>query len=79
MTSTIIDRVGLLVTNDETHGSLTAERSDAAVVIENGTIAWVGDAADAPAADTRIDAGGRCVIPGFVDSHSHLVFAGDRS
>ena len=33
----------------------------------------------APAADERIDAGGRCVIPGFVDSHTHLVFAGDRS
>ena len=79
MTSTIIDRVGLLVTNDESHGWLTAERSDAAVVIEDGTIAWVGDAASAPAADTRIDAEGRCVIPGFVDSHSHLVFAGDRS
>lgn len=79
MTSTIIDNVGLLVTNDESRGSLTAERSDAAVVIENDRIAWVGDAADAPAADTRIDAEGRCVIPGFVDSHSHLVFAGDRS
>ncbi|MHA6694405.1 imidazolonepropionase [Homoserinimonas sp. A520] len=79
MTSTIIDRIGLLVTNDESHGSLTAERSDAAVVIENGRIAWVGHAADAPSADTRIDAEGRCVIPGFVDSHSHLVFAGDRS
>jgi imidazolonepropionase len=79
MTSTIIDRVGLLVTNDESRGTLTAERSNAAVVIENGRIAWVGDAADAPAADTRIDADGRCVIPGFVDSHSHLVFAGDRS
>src|SRR5690554_7433124 len=79
MTSTIIDNVGLLVTNDESRGSLTAERSNAAVVIENGRITWVGDAADAPAADTRIDAEGRCVIPGFVDSHSHLVFAGDRS
>jgi imidazolonepropionase len=79
MTSTVIDRIGLLVTNDETHGSLTAERRDAAVVIEGGTISWVGDAADAPAADARIDAEGRCVIPGFVDSHSHLVFAGDRS
>jgi imidazolonepropionase len=79
MTSTVIDHIGLLVTNDETHGSLTAERRDAAVVIEGGTISWVGDAADAPAADARIDAEGRCVIPGFVDSHSHLVFAGDRS
>ena len=79
MTSTIIDNVGLLVTNDESRGTLTAERSNAAVVVEGGRIAWVGDAADSPAADTRIDVGGRCVIPGFVDSHSHLVFAGDRS
>ena len=38
-----------------------------------------GPAADAPAADEQIDAGGRAVIPGFVDSHSHLVFAGDRA
>jgi imidazolonepropionase len=79
MTSTLVDGIGLLVTNDESYGSLTAERTDAAVVIEDGTIVWVGDTADAPAADARIDAGGRCVIPGFVDSHSHLVFAGDRS
>ena len=79
MTSTLVDGIGLLVTNDESYGPLTAERTDAAVVIDDGTIVWVGDAADAPAADARIEAGGRCVIPGFVDSHSHLVFAGDRS
>lgn len=79
MTSTIIDSIGLLVTNDPTSGPLTAERTNAAVLIEDGRIAWVGDATAAPAADARIDAGGRCVIPGFVDSHSHLIFAGDRS
>jgi imidazolonepropionase len=79
VTSTLVDNIALLVTNDPLHGSLTAERSGAAVVIEHGLIAWVGDAAEAPAADERIDAGGRCVIPGFVDSHSHLVFAGDRA
>ena len=77
--STLISGIKLLVTNDPGHGSLTAERSDAAIVIDDGLIAWVGDAADAPPADERVDAGGRCVIPGFVDSHSHLVFAGDRS
>ena len=43
------------------------------------TIAWVGPAARAPAADRRIDVGGRAVVPGFVDSHTHLVFAGDRA
>ncbi len=75
----LIDDIGLLVTNDPAVGSSTAELRDAAVLIEDGVIAWVGPAAQAPAAEERIDAGGRCVIPGFVDSHSHLVFAGDRS
>lgn len=79
MTSTIIDNIGLLVTNDPERGPLTAERSSAAVVFERGVIGWVGDSADAPDADERIDAAGACVIPGFVDSHSHLVFAGNRA
>jgi len=51
----------------------------AALVVESGTVVWVGSAAGAPDADTRIDLGGRAVIPGFVDSHAHLVFAGDRA
>ena len=53
---------------------------DAAVVVSSdGVLEWVGHAADAPAADGSRDLGGRAVIPGFVDSHTHLVFAGDRS
>ncbi len=75
----MIDNIGLLVTNDPEQGELTAERANAAVVIDNGVISWVGDAGSAPDADDRLDVGGRCVIPGFVDSHSHVVFAGDRS
>jgi imidazolonepropionase len=51
----------------------------AAFVVEDGRIAWVGSAHAAPAADERIDADGRAVVPGFVDSHCHLVFAGDRA
>lgn len=73
--STLVDDIGLLVTHEPDR----PERENAALLIEDGLVAWVGAASDAPAADTRIDAGGRCVIPGFVDSHSHLIFAGDRS
>ncbi len=54
-------------------------RADAAVVVEDGRVAWVGPAAAAPPADDVTDLGGRALVPGFVDSHSHLVFAGDRS
>jgi len=52
---------------------------DAAVLVEDGRIAWVGPAAEAPAAAEVVDAAGRAVVPGFVDSHSHLVFGGDRA
>ena len=72
MSSTLITNIGLLVTPER-------ELSDAAVISNDGLIAWFGSARDAPAADDSIDAGGRCVIPGFVDTHSHLMFAGDRS
>ncbi len=48
-------------------------------MVEGDRVAWVGPAADAPAADATVDAGGRAVLPGFVDCHSHLVFAGDRA
>ncbi len=54
-------------------------RHDAALVIEDGRVAWVGDAAAVPAADEVVDADGRAVVPGFVDAHTHLVFAGDRA
>jgi imidazolonepropionase len=49
---------------------------DAALVIERGMVTAVERAG--AQADERIDAARRCVIPGFVDSHTHLVFAGDR-
>lgn len=54
-------------------------RHDAGLVIEDGRVAWLGPSADTPAADREIDAAGSAVVPGFVDSHTHLVFAGDRS
>ncbi|WP_299536851.1 imidazolonepropionase [uncultured Streptomyces sp.] len=80
MTSTALTRIGTLITNDPSHGTgpLGVLR-DAAVVVEDDRIVWVGDSARVPSADERVDAGGRAVLPGFVDSHAHLVFAGDRT
>lgn len=82
MSTTVITGIGELATNDPARveqGGLLGLVHDAAVVVEGSRIAWVGPAAEAPAADVQVDAGGRAVVPGFVDSHSHLVFAGDRS
>jgi len=53
--------------------------SDAALLVEAGRFRWIGKSIDAPAADLVIDLEQKCVIPGFVDSHSHLIFAGERS
>jgi imidazolonepropionase len=76
----LITGIAELVTNspDLGAGPLGAV-TDAALVEDAGRVAWVGRAADAPAADDAVDLGGRAVLPGFVDSHTHLVFAGDRS
>jgi imidazolonepropionase len=78
--STLVTNVGELVTNDPSLGDgPLGLRRHAAVVMDNGRVAWIGDARTAPAADTVIDADGRAALPGFVDSHAHLVFAGDRA
>src|SRR5215207_10812528 len=101
----LLTNVGELITNDPANdregGPLGIVR-DAAVLVEDGLVSWVGPvahAAESMAAraerDTRregdehrtvwdadvevVDAGGRAVIPGFVDSHTHLVFGGDRA
>ncbi|MGK5681112.1 imidazolonepropionase [Actinoplanes sp. URMC 104] len=76
--SILIDNIGELVTNDEGDGLLGLRR-DVALAVEGDRIAWIGPARQAPAADQRIDADGAAVLPGFVDSHAHLVFAGDRA
>nr|WP_205864381.1 imidazolonepropionase [Planosporangium mesophilum] len=69
-----------MVTNDPALGDgPLGLRRDAAVVVDGGRVAWVGDARSAPAADAVLDAAGRAALPGFVDSHAHLVFAGDRA
>ncbi|MDE8586829.1 imidazolonepropionase [Arthrobacter sp. NQ4] len=73
--STLITNIAELMTQDLEHRVL----KDAAVVVEGERISWIGAAADAPAADDAVDAGGRAMLPGWVDSHSHLLFAGDRT
>jgi len=78
--TTALLNIGSLVTNDPMLGDgLLGLIPDAAVVIEEGRIAWVGRSSDAPAASAAIDLEGRAVLPGFVDSHAHLLFAGDRA
>jgi imidazolonepropionase len=72
--SELITDIGELTTQDGERGRL----HDAALVIDSGRIAWIGAAADAPAVDVRTSVAGRAVLPGWVDSHSHLVFAGSR-
>ena len=81
MTTRVITNIGELTTNDATLGDgVTVGRLfDAAMVIDDDHVLWVGDNADAPDADERLDAQGCAVLPGFVDSHTHLVFAGERS
>jgi imidazolonepropionase len=78
MSSLAIEGIGLLVTNDPSlgEGPLGIVR-DATLVFEGDRVAAVEGAG--VVGDRHFDAGGRCVIPGFVDSHTHLVFAGDRS
>ena len=75
--SVLITNIGELVTNAGPEPGFSSV-VDAALVIDNGAVAWTGPARDAPAADERVDAAGRAVLPGFVDSHAHLVFAGER-
>jgi imidazolonepropionase len=83
--STLITNIGELVTNagpDDDPGQGPgpfAALTGAALVIEDGRVAWTGPAGQAPAADEVVGCGGRAVLPGFVDSHAHLVFAGERS
>ena len=79
MSSVLVSGIGELVTNDPRHGGPLGVVHGAAVVLEAGRVAWTGRAAEAPSADERYDVAGRAVVPGFVDSHTHLVFAGDRA
>ncbi|MGH3625594.1 MAG: imidazolonepropionase, partial [Sciscionella sp.] len=73
--SVLVTGIGELTTNDDELGQLTG----AALVLDGDRVAWVGAAGSVPAADERVDVRGRAVLPGWVDSHTHLVFAGDRT
>jgi imidazolonepropionase len=82
--SVLITNIGELVTNAPkdavsvaSPGPYSAVR-DAALIMADGKVAWTGPASQAPEADEAVDAGSRTVLPGFVDSHAHLVFAGER-
>ncbi len=77
MTKTLFTNIGSLVM-PATEVSVLETLSNAAFVVENGLVAWVGDVAAAPSCDLVVDVAGACVIPGFVDSHAHLMFAGSR-
>jgi imidazolonepropionase len=86
MTVTALTGIAQLVTNDPTHEYAEAASGplgvilDAAVVMDGGRVRWTGPATRLPGgADRVVDLGGRAVVPGFVDSHNHLAFAGDRS
>lgn len=75
MTALVITGIGRLVSFDPEREALEG----ASLVCVDGSVTWAGSGAPPQqAGDQRIDAGGRCVVPGFVDSHTHLVFAGDR-
>jgi imidazolonepropionase len=78
--STLITNIGELVTHEPAgEGAVQwSALTDAAIVVDGAQVAWTGPASRAPAADEAVDAAGRAVLPGFVDSHAHLVFAGER-
>ena len=82
----LLTGIAELTTNDFARGADPCGTvADAAVLIDDGVVVWAGSAADPVARGARddgaaiVDAAGRAVIPGFVDSHTHLVFDGDRS
>jgi imidazolonepropionase len=81
MTSVAVTGIGVLMTGDiEAGRGPLGLVDDATLVLDDGAVVYAGAASSSPAgAETQVDVAGRAVIPGFVDSHTHLVFAGDRA
>jgi len=78
----VLTGISQLVTNDPASRDLLGLVDDAAIAIRDGRVAWAGEASSLPSGFgdlPAIDCGGRAAVPGFVDAHTHLVFAGDRS
>ncbi|WP_270886981.1 imidazolonepropionase [Pedococcus sp. 5OH_020] len=78
MSSILVTGIAELVTCDGTGVDGLGLRRDASLVVDDGVVAWLGGSSAPPATDRRVDLDGGTLLPGFVDSHSHLVFAGDR-
>ncbi len=75
-----LTNISQLVTNNSAIGDGDlGVITNAAITVTDGIVSWVGQASDADSSISKTDVGGRAMIPGFVDSHSHLMFAGDRS
>jgi imidazolonepropionase len=81
MVTRLVTNIGELLTNNPELGDETpvGRLRNAALVADETRILWVGPSSKSPAADERVDVAGAAVVPGFVDSHTHLVFAGERS
>ncbi|MCY4622895.1 MAG: amidohydrolase family protein [bacterium] len=78
----VLDNIGALATNNRRFPGLLGLVTDAAVAIRNGRVVWAGPSERTPQglrSLPSLDCGGRAVLPGLVDAHTHLAFAGDRS
>ena len=73
----LVGNIGSLIINDPKWG-VVHQKKKHAFIVEGDEIIWVGEESRAPACDQKLDVKGACVIPGFVDSHAHPVFAGSR-
>jgi len=75
-----LTNISQLVTNNSALGDgQLGVINDAAITVTDGIVSWVGQSSQADSSVAKTDVGGRSLIPGFVDSHSHIMFAGDRS